>query len=150
MLNLWINPALTNGELLIMKGIIISFSLDIYRNVQSMFFCRCWLVWSFSALFELIKVRPNNPSIGNKCAGNCGLFEFFTIRISVRLSDRSKVTQNKINFIKNCPQCGLNSQLPDHQSHALLTVLWRNLLEISEVSFLLFHAPLHMLDFVYF
>ena len=31
---------------------------------------------------------------------------FFTIRISVRLSDRSKVTQIKINFVKNCPQWG--------------------------------------------
>ena len=71
-------------------------------------------------------------------------------RISVRISDRSKVTQIKINFIKNCPQWGLNSQPPDHQSHALLTVLVRNLLEIYEVSFLLFHALLYMLDFVYF
>ena len=71
-------------------------------------------------------------------------------RISVRLSDRSKVTQHKINFVKKCPQWGLNSQPPDHQSHALLTELARNLLEMSEVSFLLFHAPLHMLDFVYF
>ena len=44
-------------------------------------------------------------------------------RISVRLSDRSKVTQNKINFVKNCPQWGLNSQPPDHQSPALTTVL---------------------------
>ena len=70
--------------------------------------------------------------------------------ISVRLSDRSKVTQNKINFIKNCPLWGLNSQPPDHQSHALPTELARNLLEMSEVSFLLFHASLHMLDFVYF
>ena len=35
------------------------------------------------------------------------------------LFDRSKVTQNKINFVKNCPQSGLNSQPPDHQSHAL-------------------------------
>ena len=35
------------------------------------------------------------------------MIEFFTIRISVRLSDRSKVTQNKINFVKNCPQWGL-------------------------------------------
>ena len=54
-------------------------------------------------------------------------FEFFTIRfsvrLSVRLSDRSKVTQNKINFVKNCPQWGLNSQPPDHQSTALPTVL---------------------------
>ena len=71
-------------------------------------------------------------------------------RISVRLSDRSKVTQHKINFIKNCPQWGLNSQPPDYQSRALPTVLGRNLLEICEVSFPLFHAPLHMLDFVYF
>ena len=76
--------------------------------------------------------------------------EFFTIRISVTLSDRSEVTQHKINFVKNHPQWGLNSQPTDHQSHALPTVLARNLLEISEVSFLLFHAPLHMLDLVYF
>ena len=78
------------------------------------------------------------------------IVEFFTIRISVRLSDRSKVTQHIINFVKNCPQWGLSSQPPDHQSHALPTVLGRNLLEISEVSFLLFHAQLHMLDFAYF
>ena len=77
-------------------------------------------------------------------------FGFFTIRISVRLSDRFKVTQHKINFVKNCPEWGLNSQSLDHQSGALTTELARNLLEISEVSFLLFHAPLHMLDFVYF
>ena len=32
----------------------------------------------------------------------------FTVRVSVRLSDRSKVTQNKINFVKNCPKWGLN------------------------------------------
>ena len=78
------------------------------------------------------------------------LIEFFMIRISVRLSDRSKVTQHKMNFIKNCPQWGLNSQPPDHQSGGLPTVLSRNLLEISEVNFLLFHAPLHMLALVYF
>ena len=36
-------------------------------------------------------------------------FEFFTLNISVRLSDRFKVTQNKINFVKNCPQWSLNS-----------------------------------------
>ena len=39
--------------------------------------------------------------------------------ISVRLSDRSEVTQHKINFIKNCPKWGLTSQPPDHQSNAL-------------------------------
>ena len=76
--------------------------------------------------------------------------EFFMIRISVRLSDRSKVTQNKISFAKNLPHWCLNSQPPDHQPHALLNELGRNLLKIYEVSFLLFHAPIHMLDFVYF
>ena len=70
------------------------------------------------------------------CEKITGLFEFFMIRISVRLPDRSKVTQIKINFVKNCTQWGLNSQPPNHQSRALPTVLGRNLLEISEVSFL--------------
>ena len=45
--------------------------------------------------------------------------EFFTIHVSVRFSDRSEVTQHKINFVKKCSQWGLNSQPPDHQSHAL-------------------------------
>ena len=49
--------------------------------------------------------------------------EFFTTHISVSLSDRSKITQSKINFVKNCPQWGWNSQPPDYQSHALPTVL---------------------------
>ena len=71
---------------------------------------------------------------------NTQSIEFFTIRISVRLSDRFKVTQHKLNFVKNCPQWGLKSQPPDHQSDALITELARNLLEISKVSFLLFHA----------
>ena len=31
-------------------------------------------------------------------------FDFFTIRISVRWSNTFKVTQNKINFFKNCPR----------------------------------------------
>ena len=70
--------------------------------------------------------------------------------ISVRLSDRSEVIQRKINFVKNCPQWGLNPQPPDHQSPALPNELGRNLLEISEVSFLLFHAPLHMLGLWFF
>ena len=51
------------------------------------------------------------------------IIEFFTIHVSVRLSDRSEVTQHKINFVKNCSQWGLNSQPPDHQSHASATVL---------------------------
>ena len=40
-------------------------------------------------------------------------------RISVRLSDRSEVTNHKINFVKNCPQLALISQSLDYQSHAL-------------------------------
>ena len=55
-----------------------------------------------------------------------------------------------MNFVKKCPQWDLNSQPPDHQSNALLTVLGRNLLKISETSFLLFHAPLHMLGLCLF
>ena len=47
--------------------------------------------------------------------------EFFTIRVSVRLSDRAEVTQNKINF-------GCNPQPPDHHSNGLPTELGRNLL----------------------
>ena len=45
-------------------------------------------------------------------------FRFFNHKeiwsISVRLSDRSEVTQHKINLIKNCRQWGLNLQPPDH------------------------------------
>ena len=42
----------------------------------------------------------------------------------------------------------MNPQPPDRTSYALPTELSRNLLEISEGRFLLFHAPLYMLDFV--
>ena len=48
--------------------------------------------------------------------------------ISVGSSDRSAVTQHKINSVKNCPQWGLNPKPPDQQSHALPTELGRNLL----------------------
>ena len=60
----------------------------------------------------------------------------------------SYTAQKKI--IKNCPQWSLDPLPPAHQSHALPTELGRNLLEISEMSFLLFHALLHILEFVYF
>ena len=49
--------------------------------------------------------------------------EFFTIGISVRLSDRFNVTQNKINFVKNCPQWGWKPGPPDLQASALPTEL---------------------------
>ena len=51
--------------------------------------------------------------------------EFFMIRVSVRLSGRSKVTQNKINFVKNCPQWGWNPGPLDHCSNAQPTELGR-------------------------
>ena len=70
--------------------------------------------------------------------------------LSDYLTDLTLVTQHKINFIKNCHHWGLNQWPPNHQSHALPTNLGRNWLEISEVSFLLFHALLHLLDFIYF
>ena len=73
-----------------------------------------------------------------------------SIVIDCVVSPSSEITQLKINFVKNCPQWGLNPLLPDHQAHALPTELGRNLVEISQVSFLLFHEPLHILDFVYF
>ena len=50
-------------------------------------------------------------------------FEFFTIGVSVRLSDRFNVTQNKINFVKNCPQWGWKPGPPDLQASALPTEL---------------------------
>ena len=49
--------------------------------------------------------------------------EFFTIGISVRLSDRFNVTQNKINFVKNCPQWGWKPGPLDLQVSALPTEL---------------------------
>ena len=49
--------------------------------------------------------------------------EFFTIRVSVRLSDRFNVTQNKINFVKNCPQWGWKPGSPNLQASALPTEL---------------------------
>ena len=100
-------------------------------NISDWHFISNGSVWNF--LFLFIRIFYDGPSW----------------RISVRLSDRSQVTQNKINFIKNYPQWGLNPWLHDHHSNTLPTELGRNLLKIwSEIS--LFHAPLHMLDFVYF
>ena len=52
------------------------------------------------------------------------LFEFFTIVVSVRLSDRSlhrEEQQNK--FVKKCPQWSLKPGPPDLQANALPTEL---------------------------
>ena len=61
-------------------------------------------------------------------------FEFFTLGLS------DAFLSEDLRYLK----LHSYSPPPDHQSQALLTVLVRNLLEMSEVSFLLFHAPLHM------
>ena len=101
---------------------------------------------------NILVFRPCNltPVLETSLPNNLVFHDKEIWRISVRLSDRSEVTQHKINFVKTCPQKGLNPWPPDHQSNALLTVLGRNLLKISEVSFLLFHAPLHMLELCLF
>ena len=62
--------------------------------------------------------------------------------LSDYLTDLSCTEQNK--FRQKLPQWDLNLQPSDHQSHALPTELERNLLDIFEVSFPLFHAPLYM------
>ena len=54
--------------------------------------------------------------------------EFFTIGVSVRLSDRSLHREEQKNFVKNCPQWGLKPGPLDLQANALPTELGRNLL----------------------
>ena len=46
--------------------------------------------------------------------------------------------KSKKNFVKNCPQLGLNLGPPDYHSNVLPTELGRNLLGISEVTFVCF------------
>ena len=54
--------------------------------------------------------------------------EFFTIGVSVRLSDRSLHREDQKKFIKNCPEWGLKPGPPDLQANALPIELGRNLL----------------------
>ena len=49
--------------------------------------------------------------------------EFFTIGVSVRLSDRSLHSEEQKRFVKNCPQYGLKPGPPNHQANALPTEL---------------------------
>ena len=49
--------------------------------------------------------------------------EFFTIGISVRLSDRSLFREEQKKIVKNCPQWGLKPGPPDHETNALPTEL---------------------------
>ena len=47
------------------------------------------------------------------------LIEFFTIGVSVRLSDRSLHTKGQKKFVKNCPQWGLKPGPLDLHANAL-------------------------------
>ena len=49
--------------------------------------------------------------------------EFFTIGVSVRLSERSLHREEQKKFGKNCPQWGLKPGPPDHETNALPTEL---------------------------
>ena len=50
-------------------------------------------------------------------------FEFFTIGVSVRLSDRSLHREEQKKFVKSCPQWGWKPGPPDLQANALSTEL---------------------------
>ena len=64
-------------------------------------------------------------------------FEFFTIGVSVRLSERSLHREEQKTFVKNCPQWGLKPGPLNPEVNALPTELGRRSAgqEISEVSF---------------
>ena len=109
-----------------------------------------WIVQiQFALSIHNIILHFSYPWIGNCSIDNRGFHDKEIWCISVRLTDRSEVTRHKINLVKNCYQWDLNPWLPDCRSNAQLTVLGRNLLKIFEVSFLLFHAPLHMLGHLF-
>ena len=55
-------------------------------------------------------------------------FEFFTVGVSVRLSDRSLHREEQKKFRQKLPQWGLKPGPPDLQANALPTELGRNLL----------------------
>ena len=59
---------------------------------------------------------------------NTMALEFFTIGVSVRLSDRSLYREEQKKFVKNCSQWDLKPGPPDLQANALPTELGRNLL----------------------
>ena len=74
-------------------------------------------------------------------------YEFFTIGVSVRLSDRSlHREEQKKKFIKNCPQWGLKPGPADLQANALPTELGRNLLGRRFLKWALFvsHTTSHV------
>ena len=73
---------------------------------------------NFSSTFNLMGlVKMSSGTIG-----------FFTINVSVRLSDRSSYREEQKNIVKYCPKLGLNPGPLDHHSKILLTVLGRYVL----------------------
>ena len=64
--------------------------------------------------------------------------QFFTIGVSVRLSDRSLHREEQKNFVKNCPQWGLKPGPPDLQANVLPNELSRNLLGRRSLKWALF------------
>ena len=76
------------------------------------------LVLCFVGFLHGAEARSKSSSI-------CVEIGFFTIRVSVRLSDRSSYREEQKKFVKNCPQLGLNPGPLIHHSNVLLTVLGR-------------------------
>ena len=72
--------------------------------------------------------------------------EFFTIGVSVRLSDRSLYREEQKKIRQKLPPVGLKPGPLDLQANVLPTELGRNLLGRKFLKWALFHAPLHMLD----
>ena len=82
-------------------------------------------------------------------------FRALIIYFFKKISILTSLSMNIIYMLSEVQNRGISdptkrSYVLKNYSHALPPVLARNLLEMSEVSFLLFHAPFHMLDFVYF
>ena len=75
-------------------------------------------------------------------------FEFFTIGISVRLSDRSLHREEQKQFRQKLPPGGLKPGPKDLQANALPTELGSNLLGRRFLKLTLFHAPLGLCSFL--
>ena len=93
-----------------------TFSLQCRRNCV-----KEWVVVPSDSRFYCIEKTSRHLVIftiycHSKYVQRC-TFQFLTI--TFLSADRSKVKQNKTNFVKNCPQWGLNSQPPGHHSSAV-------------------------------
>ena len=102
---------------------IMHFGIYFGRNSEiSKFY---WMLINFLSL----KIKLSFGHIFYPCNCYCQSYGFFLLgffpikKSHAHYLIRSEVTQHKINFVKNCPQWGLNQQPSDHQSHALPTEL---------------------------